>query len=266
MGNSAAVFTLQRYGHEVWPLPTVLLPHHPGHGQTARTVFGAAALEAMFAKLEERGWLARVDAVISGYLAEPEQADFIARAVSAVKKANPQAVYLCDPVLGDTGTGLYVSAAIARKMPELLRLADIVTPNIFELAYLSGSSMEQDVRALIAQARSLGNNLVVVTSAPAEPSKAAILGVTHENAWRAETLFHKPVGNQVMPKGTGDLFAACLLHAVLTNMPYPEVLGHAANVTERMVRATLDLGSDELVLERCQHLLFPGRRADVEVL
>src|SRR5688572_27846842 len=47
VGLSAVVPALQRLGHEVWPLPTILLSNHPGHAHAAGLRVDPAALEEM---------------------------------------------------------------------------------------------------------------------------------------------------------------------------------------------------------------------------
>lgn len=139
-GNSAATFPLQRLGHEVWPVNTVHFSNHTGYGSTRGIVFEPAVVADVVRGVGERGAFAATDVVLSGYLGSPGVADVVLDAVTAVKSANPRAVYCCDPVMGDLGKGMFVS----RELPELIRArvlprADVLTPNAFELAYLAGS-------------------------------------------------------------------------------------------------------------------------------
>ena len=62
-------------------------------------------------------------------------------AAESVRARNPDAVFCCDPVLGDVGRGLYVREGVAEFMRErALPAAAILTPNHFELDLLSGSA------------------------------------------------------------------------------------------------------------------------------
>ena len=107
VGNRAAVFALESLGFPVWAVPTVILPWHPGHSRATRIVPPSADFAALMRDLEGAKWLGEVAAVLSGYLGDAAQADAVASLVRAVKRRNPDALYLCDPFMGDRG-GLYV--------------------------------------------------------------------------------------------------------------------------------------------------------------
>jgi pyridoxine kinase len=139
VGNSAAVFALQRLGVEVWPIYTVELSNHPGYGDFRGRPADAAAIRDLVEGIAARGALARCDGIASGYLGTAEIGVEILAAVASVKTANPAARYCCDPVIGDTDRGIYVRADVAELIrARLVPTADVVTPNPFELTYLSG--------------------------------------------------------------------------------------------------------------------------------
>src|SRR5437762_4577514 len=141
VGNAAAMFPLQRLGHEVWAVNTVQFSNHPGHGGFRGQVFPADCVREVVAGIADRGLLPKCDAVLSGYLGDASIGDAVLEAVSAAKAANPRALYCCDPVIGDVGTGVYVRAGIAEFMRQrAVPAADIVTPNHFELQQLTGQS------------------------------------------------------------------------------------------------------------------------------
>jgi pyridoxine kinase len=148
VGNRAAVFALESLGFPVWAVPTVILPWHPGHGPATRIVPPEAQFAGMLADLERSSWLGEVGAVLSGYLGDPGQADAVASLVAAVKRRNPSAIYVCDPVMGDRG-GLYVPVATAAAIRNVLMpLADIATPNRHELEWMAGDQLS-DMRAIL---------------------------------------------------------------------------------------------------------------------
>lgn len=176
-GNSAAVFPLQRLGHEVWAVNTVHFSNHTGYGSFRGMVFDPADVAEVLRGVAERGAFAATDMVLTGYQGSPGVAQVVLDTVAAVKDANPAARYCCDPVMGDAGKGMFV----ARDLPELIRTrvlpaADILTPNAFELAYLAGSggdpatAIPADVRtvagvlAAVGRIRALGPRVVLVTS------------------------------------------------------------------------------------------------------
>jgi len=139
VGNSAAVFPLQRIGVEVWPVQTVQFSNHPGYGAWRGRVFSAATIRLVVQGIEERGVLGECDGVISGYLGSPDTGEAVVESVARVKGANPAARYCCDPVIGDVSQGVFVRRGIPEFIKErMLPIADVVTPNQFELDYLVG--------------------------------------------------------------------------------------------------------------------------------
>ena len=160
VGNRAAVFALETLGFPVWAMPTILLPWHPGHGMGTRIVPDPQQFANLLHDLENAPWLDEVGAVLSGYLGDPSQAAAVASLVKAVKRQNSNARYLCDPVIGDQQS-LYVTEATARAIrDQLMPLADIATPNRFELEWLSGVPLDdnQQLRTACAGVRT-GNDV-----------------------------------------------------------------------------------------------------------
>jgi hypothetical protein len=185
VGNRAAVFALEVLGHPVWAVPTVILPWHPGHGRATRIVPGPAEFAALMRDLENARWLGEVGAVLSGYLGHPEQAEAVASLVAAVKARNGAALYVCDPVMGDSG-GLYVPAETASAIRDrLLPLADIATPNCFELEWLSGRQLP-DVKSVLSAALDLGPPTMLVTSAPALLAGSIGNRTPSQRTWRSD--------------------------------------------------------------------------------
>src|SRR3974390_95893 len=149
VGNAAAAFPRQRLGVEVWPVHTVQFSNHTGYGDWRGEVFCAQLIRELVAGIAQRGVVGECDGVLSGYMGGADIGEAILDAVAAVKKANPAARYCCDPVIGDVGRGGFVRAGIPGFMREkALPAADVITPNQFELDYLSGRSSET-----VAQAR-----------------------------------------------------------------------------------------------------------------
>jgi pyridoxine kinase len=112
VGNSAAVFPLQRMGLEVWPVNTVHFSNHTGYGQWRGPVFPAEEVAGIIRGIEDRGVLRLCDAVLSGYLGDASLGEVVVGAADRVKGHNPKAVYLCDPEMGDAGRGFFVGPAI----------------------------------------------------------------------------------------------------------------------------------------------------------
>ena len=243
VGNRAAVFALESLGFPVWAVPTVTLPWHPGHGRATRLVPDEQGFAALIADLVNAPWLGEVGAILTGYLGSATQAAPVAALINALKALNPDAVYLCDPVIGDT-SGLYVPEATAAAIRDhLMPLADIATPNRFELGWLSGCSLE-DNNAVIEAALQLAAPTVVATSAHAMMSGSTgnLLVKSNETIMAEHRLVDGPTN------GLGDLTSALFLARHLSGDSDERALRHTtAAVFEMMARAA-KRGANELML------------------
>jgi pyridoxine kinase len=260
VGNSAAVLPLQRLGIEAIPIHTVQFSNHTGYGEFKGQVFPASHIRDVLEGLQARGVLARCDAVLSGYLGDPGTGEAILEAVASIRQVRPQVRYLCDPVMGDTGRGLFVRPGI----PEFLRQralpsTDILTPNQFEFELLVGHAVES-VGAAVDGARSLlrrppgrpGPELIVITSlrtADLPPDSIHTLAVTADRAWTVRT---PHIELSPMPNGMGDVFASVLLGCLLNGSPVPEALAHAVSCLYGLI-SELPQGGRDLPLVAAQH-------------
>ncbi len=241
------VFALERLGHAVWFLPTILLPWHPGQGAGTRIIADPKAFESLASDLAASPKLSEIGGVLTGYLGHPEQAGPIRDLVKAVKEHNPDAPYICDPVMGDRLNGdegrLYIPEETAKAIrDELVPLADIVTPNCFELGWLTGREVTSELQALSA-ARHLGAERVLVTSAPALRRNAiANLLAGPRGAVAAE---HALVAGA--PHGTGDLMAGLFLSRHLDGYADEEALVRATGSTFELLARSVKKGADELL-------------------
>ncbi|WP_026060515.1 pyridoxal kinase PdxY [Pseudaminobacter salicylatoxidans] len=243
VGNRAAVFALETLGYPVWAVPTVILPWHPGHGRATRIVPDPEQFAALMKDLENAPWLGEVAGVLSGYLGDAGQAAAVASLVKAVRAKNPGALYVCDPVMGDLG-GLYVPEALAVALRDmLLPLADIATPNRYELEWIVGEKLA-DQRAVMEAAMRAGPPNMLVTSAPAMMAgSTGNLLVTPTAALLAE---HRTVPRP--PNGLGDLTGAVFLARLLSGQTMEAALqSTTASVFEILAR-TSKRGGDELQL------------------
>jgi len=256
VGNSAAVFPLQRLGHEVWPVHTVLFSNHTGYGAWRGPVLAGADVHEVVVGMEERGALAQVDLVLSGYQGSPEIAAVILDAVDRVKAANPAAAYACDPVMGNADSGCFVDPAI----PPLIRdqvvpRADVITPNQFELGELTGrplppSSTLEEVLVAADAARALGPATVLVTSVlhtGQPPDTIEMVAATADGAWSVRTPRLAMHAN-----GSGDVTAALFsAHLLETGDPALALARTSSSVFDLLVN-TLDAGAGELRLVESQ--------------
>ena len=264
VGAQASVLPLQRAGHEVWHLPTVVFSHHPAHGHQTGEALGGALVEALLAGLEAAGFLAQAEVVLSGYLGTPDTATVLAAALDKLKRQNAQTIYCCDPVLGDGGRVYVADGLIAAIRDQLLPRADIVTPNRFELGLLAGAPVDTLARVIEA-AQGLvaaGAGIVVCTSAEVTAEKVVTLALSAAGAWSTET----PALEKV-PHGTGDLLSALYLAHYLETRDPAVALGAAVAGVDAAIGASLAAGAPELDLVAAQdQLLEPGRHAPVRRL
>ncbi len=257
VGNRAIAFALERLGFRLWLVPTIILPRHPGHGPVDPISLPDAAFASHLAVLAALPEITNIGAVLSGYLATPAQATAVAGFVSAVKAARPEAVYLCDPVIGDAG-GLYVEAAIAAAIRDiLLPLADIITPNGFEAAWLAGQDYNPDDPSPDVQeiASRLGTPLTVVTSLPAlMRGQIANALIEKDTVTLAE---HRRIKSDA--KGTGDLFAAVFLGRLMQGHSARAALQMASATVADVVKATAPSGIGDLELIKAQEAILNPR-------
>ena len=260
VGNSAAVFPLQRLGVEVWPVHTVHFSNHTGYGEWRGPLLPADDVRAVLRGVEERGAFAGVDAVLSGYQGGEDIGDVILDAVARVKAANPDAIYACDPVMGNAKSGCFVHPAIPILLRErVVPAADLITPNQFELGYLTGTEPRtiEETLASVDLARDLGPSTVLVTSverpdAPADTIE--MMAVTDDGAWIVQTPRLAMKAN-----GSGDVTAALFTAHLLSTGDPAVALARTSSSVFDLLQNTLDSGERELQLVQSQESLAHPR-------
>lgn len=253
VGNAAAVFPLQRIGVEVWPVHTVQFSNHTGYGAWRGNVFDASLIREVMQGIEERGALPRCDGVLSGYMGSAETGEAILDAVDRVKAANPAARYCCDPVIGDVGRGVFVRPGIPEFMRErAVPAADVVTPNQFELDFLSGltsRTIDETVKACGA-IHAMGPACVLVTSLHVEDTpedEVDLFASGPDGRFRART----PLLD-ISVNGAGDAVAALFFAHFLRTRSTAEALSLAASSIFGLLRRTAEARSREIVLVEAQ--------------
>lgn len=265
VGNSAAVFPLQRLGFEVWPVDTVAFSNHLGYKTWRGRTHPAAEVAEVVEGLGLLGLFGKCQAVLSGYLGEAATGAVVRDAVARVRAANPRAIYLCDPVMGDRDGGMFVKPGVRDAFLEhLLPEADIIVPNAFELEALTdgdATTLEgalacaDRLRADLKRRRGKGGRrragtVVVCTGLlrrDGPPDKIGTLAVADEGAWLATTRF---VPMHV--HGTGDALAALLLGHYLKTGKLPTALGRAVGGLQAVIEATAAADRYELTLVETQ--------------
>lgn len=261
VGNSAAVFPLQRIGVEVWPVHTVQFSNHTGYGAWRGRAFSGEAIRAVVEGIDERGVLGECDGVISGYLGSADIGEAVVDTVGRVKGANPAARYCCDPVIGDFGRGVFVR----RGVPELIReralpIADFVTPNQFELDFLTARTTATLAEALAAvdALHALGPRVVLVTSLRLDDTPADALDLV-----ASDGIDRYRLRTPLLPltiNGAGDLIAALFFAHHLSTGSAAEALSLAASSLFGVLSRTAEQGSREMLLVEAQQEFVTPRR------
>jgi pyridoxine kinase len=266
VGNAAAVFPLQRLGVEVWPVHTVQFSNHTGYGEWRGQVFEAGLIRDVVQGIEERGVLPNCDGVLSGYMGSADTGVAILDAVDRVKAANPKARYCCDPVIGDVGRGVFVRSGIPEFMRErAVPAADIVTPNQFELEFLSRLTVRtiDDAGRACGAIHAMGPSTVLVTSLHAEDTPKDMIDLFAsgpDGRYRVRT----PLLDLSI-NGAGDAVAALFFAHLLYSGSTAEALARAASSIFGILHRTADAGSREILLiEAQQEFIKPGRMFHAE--
>ncbi len=268
VGNSAATFPLQRLGHEVWPVLTVHFSNHTGYGSWRGQVLDPAVVAEVIEGIADRGVLGTVDAVLTGYQGSPGVAEVVLDTVARIRALNPAVVYCCDPVMGDIDRGMFVLPGV----PELIRdrvvpVADVVTPNAFELAFLAGVPVDEITRlpgllAAVDRVRRVGPSTVLVTSVEGLTAEVTDRprsdGALMSKADEIAMLAVDPTGAYLVrtPRlpisvnGAGDVTAALFLAHLPSGVQ--AALARVASSVHAILRRTSESGAREIQLIEAQ--------------
>lgn len=261
VGNDAAVFPLQRLGVEVWPIHTVQFSNHTGYGEWKCRVFDADLIRELVAGIEQRGVLGECDGVLSGYMGGADIGGAILDAVGAVRRANPSARYCCDPVIGDVGRGIFVRPGIPELMKEkAVPAADIVTPNQFELDYLSGrgSKTPAAARDAVKAMHDLGPRAILVTSLHTDETPADAIDLLASDATGMFLLRTPRLPLAI--NGAGDAIAALFFAHYLRTGKIDEAVSRAGSAVFGILAKTAEAGAREIqIIAAQEEIVNPSR-------
>ena len=262
VGNASAVFPLQRLGAEVWAVNTVQFSNHTGYGDWTGDVYSGAQIERLIEGIEKRGAMGRCDAVLSGYMGDAGIGQAILGAVRKAKAANPNCVYCCDPVIGDDDTDVYVRAGIPEMMrDEVLRLADIATPNLFELRLLTGlpCGTMDEVKRAVGALHALGPRTVLLTSLRTDETPGDAMDMLCSEGGE----FHR-LRTPLLPlaiNGAGDAIAALFLFHRMKTGSAAAAMAEAGSSIYGLLHRTAEAGSREILTVAAQtEFVAPTRR------
>jgi pyridoxine kinase len=250
-------------GFEVDAVPTVVFSNHLGWPEFTGKTLDLDWIRDVVDGVAYRG-LERCQCLLTGFIGGPELGEVVLHALDQVRAANPDAIYACDPVMGNE-EGFFVKPGV----PEYLRdhivpRADILFPNHMELEFLVGRKVRGITQALEAarEVQAMGPNTVVVTSLEARddyPENIPVVAIDENGAWQASV-----ARLDVPVDGAGDLIAAVFTAMALKGSSTPDALAHALAATHGVMRCTASLGMEEMALVAGQsEIVAPSERVTI---
>lgn len=252
VGNKSAVFPLQVLGFEVDNINSVQFSNHTGYTNGFKgQVLNEKELAEVFAGLVTNDLHKQYTHLLTGYVGNPTFLREIANIVKTLRSVNPGLIYVCDPVMGDDGIMYVPKELLPIYRDEIVPLADIVTPNQFEVELLTGKtiSTEQDAWDAIDWFHKKGVRTVAISSSELGGSNALLALVSHNNdidSQRYRMVITKQ-GNGIRFTGTGDLFASLFLaHSTLTKFDMSSTLERTIATLQAVISKTLTYIPDDV--------------------
>jgi pyridoxine kinase len=211
--------------------------------------------------IEERGVLPECNGVLSGYMGDVSLGEVILDAFRRVKRANPDALYCCDPVMGDVGRGFFVRPGIPEFMrDQALPAATIVTPNQFELEYLAARRVTDLGSALAAAdvVMAMGPRVTLVTSLRRTDTGRDLIEMLAVEETRAYLVETPRLPLEV--NGAGDMTAALFFAHWLRSGSIQDALEVTATAVFAVLEATVALGAREIQLIGAQEAIAKSER------
>lgn len=255
VGNKAAVFPMQRLGHDVITINTVQFSNHTGYGSWTGDIMSIEHIDNIFKGLDERNVLDNLDAVVTGYLGDKTLGEVLLKWLDKIKAKNPNLIYCCDPVIGDVGRGIFVRPGVPEFFQnQALAYASILTPNQFELTYLTGVEIKTLDDALNACQilHKKGVQTVLVTSLTRLDDADSIEMLVSNDS--GNYLIATPQLNMpIAPNGSGDMTAAVFTAKYLETHDLKQSLEHTAATIYAVFLKTQHLKQRELAIIQAQN-------------
>lgn len=250
VGNSAAVFPMQRLGYNVSHVNTVLFSNHTGYGDWGGAPVAVDVVQSVIDGMEKRGVFDITDAVVTGYMGSVALGDVILDTVKKVKSTNPNAIYVCDPVFGDVGRGVFVTDGIPEYFRDhALKQCNICTPNMFELEWLTGIKITTTADAIQAGRSLLNENcrVVLLTSMEVDTTREneiEMLAISATDVYHIKT---DKLAMEIAPNGSGDATTALFTcYYLQTGGDLQRTLEKTTNSIYEIFQATAHANTREL--------------------
>ncbi|XP_008543892.1 pyridoxal kinase [Microplitis demolitor] len=237
VGNKSATFPLQLLGFEVDAINSVQLSNHTGYKVTKGDILNDKNLSQLVDGLVAND-LHHYSHLLTGYVGSASFLEQIAQLIPVLKKKNPNLIYLCDPVLGDDGKLYVPEELIEIYKKKIVPLADIITPNQFELELLTDKKITtiDDVKIAMKYLYEQGPKTVVVSSIDINDDLTAIAGKSKDEKMIKIDIPKIPLSYV----GSGDLFAALFLAHSTLQSNLKEALEKTINTLHAVLLKTME--------------------------
>lgn len=265
VGNSAAVLPMQARGLDVAAVPTTLLSNNP-HFETMRgRVLEPELVGDLLRGVEERGLIETSRYIVSGYLGSRANGEVVAAFVTRARQLNPNILYICDPVMGDANLGVFVADQVIECMlDQLVPLADLMTPNQFEVGLIASSQPAswQELETAAAKIQAIRDARLVVTGCALHDTPGGSLeNVVFEGQTRTRLTSPRL---PIVPVGTGDLFTGLLTANLAHNSTLVEAARDAAAIVLDVLERTIAAGEHEMQLGSIIDAIMPARTGNAK--
>ena len=262
VGNRAAVLPLERLGFEPIVVNSVQFSNHTGYGSWSGEVFTPDHIGKVLDGIEAVDGFRDLAGVLTGYMGDAALGEVVVERVARLKRARPGLLWVCDPVMGDVGRGFFVRPNIPAFFgTRALPLADVVTPNHFELEVLSGETVTDLASAsrAIDALHARGPEIVLVTSFARNDRPEGVVEMLASRRGADRVLVATPrIALAHSPNGSGDCTAALFCAHVARGLSLDEALGRTAAGILAVFEATARAGTRELALVAAQDRLAAG--------
>lgn len=265
VGNSAAVLPMQTRGLNVAAVPTTLLSNHPGFETMRGRVLESELVGDLLRGVEERGLVETSRYIVSGYLGSRANGEVVAAFVKRARQLNPHITYICDPVMGDSNLGVFVADQVIEcLLDHLVPLADLLTPNQFEIGLITQSQPrswhELETGATRIQAFR-GARLVITGCAFPDTPDGSLENVVFDGETRTRLASPRL---PIVPVGTGDLFTGLLTANLAHGHALVEATRDAASVVLDVLGRTIAEGEHEMQLGSVIDALLSMRTENIQ--
>ncbi|CAM5354483.1 Pyridoxine/pyridoxal/pyridoxamine kinase [Afipia felis] len=249
VGNSAAVLPMQARGLNVAAVPTTLLSNHPGYETMRGRVLESELVGDLLRGVEERGLVETSRYIVSGYLGSRANGEVVAAFVERARRTNPEITYICDPVMGDSNLGVFVADQVMECLfDRLVPMADILTPNQFELGLLTqGRPVAWPaLKAAAAKIQAIRSAYLVVTGCQlADTPDGSLENIVFDDDMHTRLASPRL---PIVPVGTGDLFTGLLTANLAQGRNLVGAARNAAAVVLDILGRTIAEGEYEMQL------------------